>query len=363
MALIDVILHQGTVQKCPIAGTFELTARCNLSCKMCYIHDMSCDKALLSKELTTQQWIDLAEQAKSNGTLVLLLTGGEPTLRGDFCEIYRACAERGFLLTINTNGTLLNDRIFELFREHPPLRVNVSLYGMSENVYKIMCGNSDAFYRVRTNLKRLHEMGIGVQINFSATPYNRDEVEKVYRFANEIGAPVRPTAYMFPPVRSACKKSSLRFTPEECADEMFRFLKSSCTDPVNYCRTKINEPPMRVDECGEVFDGVRCRAGRGSFWIAYDGSMLPCGMLQNIAFSTLTDGFEAAWKRIVEAFSEVKMPVGCTSCPDYDRCEVCPAVCYAENGDFSVVPNYICQKNSAYRQRMGDFLSETEGRE
>ena len=361
MPLIDALLHQATAQKCPISGTFELTARCNLSCKMCYIHNTSCDNASRDKELTTAQWIDLAEQAKNNGTLILLLTGGEPTLREDFCEIYRACAERGFLLTVNTNGTLLSDRIIEVFKKHPPLRVNVSLYATSESTYKSMCGNGNAFFRVCENLKRLRKLGIGVQINFSDTPYNRGELEKVYQFANGIGASVQHAAYMFPPVRTACHEPSVRFTPEECADEMFRFLKLSQKDLTAYCRAKIDEPPVRTDDCGEVSDGVRCRAGRGSFWITYDGSMIPCGMLQNIAFSALSNGFEAAWKQLVAAFSEVKMPVGCTCCPDYHRCDVCPAICYAENGDFSVVPSYICRKNSAYRKLMADYFTETEG--
>lgn len=364
MTLIDALLQQATATHSPISGTFELTGRCNLSCKMCYIHNMTCDQSLLCKELSTDQWIALADKAKEAGTLILLLTGGEPTLRKDFCTIYKACAERGFLVSINTNASLLTEEMFELFRSHPPLRVNVSIYGMSENIYESMCGNGAAFHRVIENVKHLRELGIVVQINFTATPYNSNEIERVQQFAEQIGAKIQHTAYMFPPTRTACatQEQALRFTPEESAEQMVRFLKTNKVDDgfAAYCREKALEAPARLEDCGDVYEGVRCRAGRASYWITYDGKMLPCGMIPNIAFSTLPDNFEQAWKNTVAAFSEIKMPTGCTHCSEYERCDVCPAVCLAEKGDFSVVPEYICQKNSAYRQQLLQLARELE---
>ena len=364
MSLIDALIRNATVLKSPISGTFELTARCNFSCKMCYIHNMSCDKSLRSKELSTEQWIEIAEQAKNQGTLVLLLTGGEPTLRADFCKIYRACAERGFLLSVNTNASLLSEEIFDLFREHPPLRVNASLYGMSEEVYQNLCGNGAAFHNVIRNLERLHAMGIGIRINFTATPFNHTEIDKVYRFANQIGAFVQHTAYMFPPMRTAhpCEQMS-RFTPREAAEAMVHYLRvcRSGDDFAAFCREKASEPPARIDECGEISDSVRCRAARASYWITYDGKMLPCGMIPTIFEPVLPNGFADAWSKIVEDFSAIKMPHGCLTCPEYERCDVCPAICLAECGDISGTPHYICQKNSAYRTLLAQFAQKAEG--
>lgn len=363
MALIDALIHNATVMKSPISATFELTGRCNLRCKMCYIHNAACDSDVRKKELTTEQWIRLAEEALKNGTLILLLTGGEPMLRDDFAAIYRACAERGFLISINTNGTLLTDEIFELFREHPPLRMNVSLYGMSEEVYQNLCGDGKAFYRVTENLKKLREMGIGVRINFTATPHNYHQIDSICRFAGQIGAVIQHTAYMFPPMRTEaiCEQAS-RFTAEQAAQVMVDYLRA-CRDNKDfaaYCRSKVYELPSRPDECGDVSDSVRCRAARASYWITYDGKMLPCGMIPNILADVLSIGFPAAWAKITEDFSAVKMPQGCTSCEEYDRCDVCPAICFAENGSFDEVPKYICDKNNAYRTILNKIAQELE---
>ena len=71
----------------PIGGTFELTPRCNFDCPMCYVHRKENDADARSRELTTQQWISLAQQATDAGMVFALLTGGEPFLRKDFFEI------------------------------------------------------------------------------------------------------------------------------------------------------------------------------------------------------------------------------------------------------------------------------------
>ncbi|MGM9554160.1 MAG: radical SAM protein [Faecousia sp.] len=365
MSFIDALLYKAAQERSPIAGTFELTARCSLSCKMCYIHDAACEKAMEAQELSTQEWIDIADQAMAAGTLVLLLTGGEPMLRRDFPEIYRACAERGFLLTVNTNGTLFTPEIFDLFCEHPPLRVNVSLYAMRAEIYESLCGSGAAFARVLRHLRTLSRRGISIQINFTATPYNQQELAAVHAFAEEIGAAVHYTAYTFPPTRTlqTCSEPFRRFTPEQAAEATVEYLRitHSPEDFAAYCRKNLIQPPPRSDDCGEFSDGARCRAGRGSYWITYDGKMLPCGMLPGIAFSVPALGLLPAWKKTVEAFAAVKMPAGCVSCPDYARCEVCPAICFAENGGFSAVPEYICCKNRHYFEELRNISTGSEG--
>ena len=84
----EYVFRRGTIEHIPVSGTFELTPRCNLNCKMCYIHMSEKEQCAAGKELTTKQWIDIGEQAVSQGMVYLLLTGGEPLIRPDFSEIY-----------------------------------------------------------------------------------------------------------------------------------------------------------------------------------------------------------------------------------------------------------------------------------
>ena len=111
---------KAAAQKIPVTGTFELTSRCNFNCKMCYIHGMEDMDSLRKGELSVKEWLSIAEEAKKEGLLFLLLTGGEAMIRDDFMELYEALAQMGFRLVINTNGSLVTDEILDLFRRYPP---------------------------------------------------------------------------------------------------------------------------------------------------------------------------------------------------------------------------------------------------
>ena len=56
-------------ERYPLNGTFELTGRCNLSCKMCLVRigqQQICESGM--RERTAGEWIDMAEQVRDAGT-------------------------------------------------------------------------------------------------------------------------------------------------------------------------------------------------------------------------------------------------------------------------------------------------------
>ena len=58
--------------------------------------------------MTGGEWIRLAREARDQGMLYLLLTGGEPFLYPGFRELYEKLAGMGLILSINTNGALID---------------------------------------------------------------------------------------------------------------------------------------------------------------------------------------------------------------------------------------------------------------
>ena len=112
---ISTYLHsKGRRLGLPIAGNFELTARCNFNCPMCYVHMTEEQIRASGKELTAQQWLDIARAAKEKGMVFALLTGGEPLVRKDFFEIYDGMREMGLLISVNSNGSMLKGAILQL---------------------------------------------------------------------------------------------------------------------------------------------------------------------------------------------------------------------------------------------------------
>ena len=347
---ISTYLHtKGRKLGIPVAGNFELTARCNFNCPMCYVH-MTPEqlKASGREELTAQQWLDIAGAAKEKGMLFALLTGGEPMVRQDFFEIYDGMREMGLLISINSNGSMLRGEILERFLETPPFRFNISLYGGSNETYRRMCG-IPAYDQVKENIRKLRQAGVEVSVNLSITPYNKDDLEQIYRDAVELDVNVRASSYMYPSVRVngeqygcgnrlSCSESAkyavqwdlLRFTEEDFAARA-EAMANLRFDAAEGC-------PMEEGE------GVRCRAGSTSFWMTWDGRMLPCGMLTTPAAYPLETGFEAAWEQIRGETAKIRTPGKCVNCDYKNICGACAAVYYTETGAFDRVPEYVCRR-------------------
>ena len=345
-SVISRYMHaRGAAKGIPISGTFELTPRCNFNCKMCYVH-MTKEQMQESgkRELTTEEVLGIALEAVKQGMLFLLLTGGEPFVRSDFEYIYTELKKMGLMVSLNTNASMLTEERIAFLKKNPPARVNVSLYGGSDETYEKLCGYP-MYSTVTKNIRALKEAGINVRINMSVTPDNKDDIDNVFAFAREVGVPVRGTAYMFPSIRLGEHipgQSGGRFSAEDAAKYMLKCQEQSIS-PERL--REISESPFpEFRECQEELrEGVRCRAGVSSFWLTWDGRMMPCGMMNEQGVSVLEEGFSSAWEQTKERVKEIRLPLECTGCKYRDRCNVCAASCYAETGSYEKKPEYMCK--------------------
>ena len=307
----------------PLGGTFELTSRCTLSCKMCYIHSAECEKS----EKSTEWWLNIAQQAKESGTLLLLLTGGEPLLRKDFEEIYLACLKMGFLISINTNATLIDSEKVRFFAENPVAAI-----------------------------KGLKEAGVPVKLNFSMTALNAHDAEAVQALAKEWGLPIQPVSYMFSSAQSCSERVYL--SPEEAAKEHFLWQKRLMgeKDFAKYIDFNFRKKPVTLPG-----NKINCRAGSTTFWITADGKMLPCGMFKEP--SVPVESFGEAWECIRREREKIYLPSACANCKRKSICDICAAVSYSETGKFDGLPSYACQKAIEYTKLCDGFIESVQGGE
>ena len=156
------IMKEATKQQVLIGTSFELLPVCNLNCRMCYIR-MDMEQVRQNGGLKTyEEWIELAKELREAGVLFLLLTGGEVFLYPHFRELYEALYDMGFVITINTNGTLINEEIVQWLKQRLPKCVSISLYGASDETYEALCGRKGMFTRVDRAAKLLMENGIRI---------------------------------------------------------------------------------------------------------------------------------------------------------------------------------------------------------
>ena len=322
----------------PLAGNFELTARCNFDCKMCYVHLTAEEQRRRGRELTADEWLAIAEEARSRGMLFLLLTGGEPLIRADFRYLLTELKKMGLLVSVNSNGSLIDRDWLEFFRHEPPFRFNITLYGGSDATYERLCGRA-MFGRVTENIRALRELGIGVKLNASMTPYNIGDMEQIYHIAEELGTPMQLATYMFPPIRrdESAVGHNDRFTACEAADYSVRWDRLRLTPEQFQERARAMKQglalPSEEESCeGTPGEGVSCRAGRSAFWINWQGGMTPCGMMTQPLVSVPELGFTRAWEETKAAGCRLK-----------NACHACAAMCVTETGRFDARPDYVCE--------------------
>ena len=353
----------------PLNGTFEVTPLCNMNCRMCYVRMDREQQESIAPLRTAEEWLELGRTAKERGMTYLLLTGGEPFLRPDFRQIMQGLHRMGFVLSINSNGTMIDEKTVEWLKETPPIRINITLYGASDETYGRLCRNPQGFTQVTKAIRLLKEAGILVKLNCSVTPYNAEDLEQIFAFAEKEELVVQATSYMFPPLRRDASKVGWndRFSAEESAIQEAwinvyqngreAYLKHMESEEMASLSGDIEEDCMPVDEefpgngDSEKKEGerIRCRAGKCSFWVTWDGRFLPCGMLPGEnALNVFEAGFDAAWEQAKAEAAAIRLPARCSTCSLKDKCRACAAMVYTESGNYHDVPVYRCQMAHAY---------------
>ena len=159
------LMAKAVRQKLPLSGCFELSPLCNMDCRMCYVRMSRAEQEAIAPLRTAQEWLQLGKEARDQGMLYLLLTGGEVFLRKDFREIYEGLHQMGIILEINSNGTLIDEETVAWLSAMPPQRINITLYGASDATYERLCRNPKGFTQVTRAIRLLKEAGIMVRLN------------------------------------------------------------------------------------------------------------------------------------------------------------------------------------------------------
>lgn len=356
MNIKKYVFQKAAIGHVPVSGTFELTPRCDLSCEMCYIRMSAEEEAAMGEELTADEWLALGRQAVDAGMVYLLLTGGEPLLRPDFPTIYSGLAEMGIMLTLNTNGTLIDERIVRCLERNPPEKVNVTLYGASGDTYQRVCGKASGYETAVHGIRLLKEARIPVCINTTFTRHNASDMEDIVSFAKQHGIPIRMTSYLFPPLRCGREADESCFLSPEEYGRLGAAFDGVTMDPAQKQRRADILARVRERSPASPSEGkaASCMAGRGAFWVTWDGQLLPCGMLPRLGRSLKSDRFVDIWADLAHVMDAQALPVKCSGCPKRILCPVCIAVTQSVDEP----PEALCRYCDSYMDSVSNMQRE-----
>ncbi len=340
-------------KRIPFTGAFELTPICNLKCKMCYVRKDANEVKKMGGIMPLDFWLDVAKQAKDAGTLSPLLTGGEAFTYPYLKELYTAMYHMGMEISINSNGTCINEENIKWLKEMPPTRINITLYGASNETYGKLCGDNHGFDKMKHGVELLKENNIRFKFNCSLMPENCKDLEDMVKFANSYGMNLKVASYMIAPTRSMGKHQddfSERLSAKECAyyqvltDWLQSDPKHFLTLAYNSSRYQELTPELIEEAKSKPAKSMGCMSGRCTYWVDWQGNFSGCGMMNYPKISLNDHTFMEAWNEIVDWTNNMTYSPACANCVNKSLCFSCAAMVYNETGNFNDRPEYLCEK-------------------
>ncbi len=173
-------------------------AACNLRCDYCYYLEKSNlyaggGRQVLSDELL-ERFVRQYIESQTTAEVLFCWHGGEPLLRPvDFYEKVvalqrRYAGGRRIANSLQTNGTLVDDRWARFFHEHGWL-VGVSVDGPEacHDAYRRTRGGGQSFAKVMAGIDTLNRHGVEWNALAVANRFNGDRPLAFYRFFKDIG--------------------------------------------------------------------------------------------------------------------------------------------------------------------------------
>ena len=199
----------------------------------------------------------------------------------------------GFIITINTNGTLIDEGWASFFGKQRTRRINITLYGADDRAYRDLCHYPGGFEKVIDAVKLLKEQGVDVKLSSSLTRANQHDIEQIIVLGENLDIPVRVDTYMMPAVREWNRPydEQSRLDPISAAKIRIQALKQEMGKELfeEYVRKIIFEVEHILPEEGP--GRVHCLAGNCSFTINWQGFMRPCVVMSEPSISVFEEGF------------------------------------------------------------------------
>ena len=318
----------------PLDVILELTHRCNLRCRHCYIPDFQAPDLL-----DTERVLRLLDELAELGTLRLTLSGGEVLLRRDWAEVARRARRLGFEVRVFTNGSLITGRVAD---ELAALcaSAEISLHAAAAEPFDAFTQVQGSFRRMERGVALLRERGVEVLLKVPLTVHNYREVDAVHAFAESLG--VRCTSYpAIMPAKDGSRTPLAHRAPEKLLLPYYAGPHSECALPEPGSGHEGAEAPL-------------CAAAARLACVTSAGDVLPCVVLPLVAGNLLTQSFREIWEssavmRRVRSLRPADL-MRCGSCEKLAYCGRCPAQALAEDGDLAGPSRWACEHAAALEE-------------
>jgi radical SAM protein with 4Fe4S-binding SPASM domain len=303
---------------------FEVTQRCNLTCRHC---GSDCTSSAEVPDLPPEKILEvLAEVAAAYDArrITVMIGGGEPLLYDGLWDLGRQIRKLGFPWGMVTNGALWDEATRERARKAGARSISVSLDG-PKDAHEWLRGKAGDFDRVLDTVKMLiaaEWLGV-MDVITVVHPNNVHRLEETWQIMRDISAPGWRLIPISPIGRAKTNPKLLLSTEE------FQLLLTT----IMQLRQR-SDMPVYLSESnymgGDLDFRVRdhhyfCRAGISFGGVMANGDILACASIDRRfrQGNVFEDSFVDAWEHRFEVFRDRRwMKTGrCEGCEEWRYCQ------------------------------------------
>lgn len=335
MGLQDIYDNYWKELRIPTYGMLEITYHCNFRCVHCYA-----DEKHTIPYLSFEQIKRIVDQVAEAGNFALTISGGDPLTHPDFKEIYKYIKSKGIFVEVFTNGTLIDEEIIELFKEYPPINVDITMYGASEETYHRVTQTIGSYNSFLKGIMLLEEANIKYTLKGCIIKENIDDLFEIQKFAREKGVNFRYSFELAPTIdgntyvydHRVDVADVLKYEMQDV--ERAEYWKNTEKGVIDLNKIPYGELPV-----------YNCKTARFTFCVSADGYLSGCIHDRTNRYDLLHGTFAEGWNRVYDMVTRKKIIPGykCVECECLPFCNSCPADVEREYKDIYSVNEYYCE--------------------
>ena len=335
-------LHQRlSTRRVPVSGSIEVTRRCPSNCIHCYNNLPLGDQEARRRELSFEEHCRILNSLSEAGCLWLLFTGGEIFARKDFLDIYTYAKNKGFLITLFTNGMFITPKIADYLVEWRPFSIEISLYGATQDTYERVTRTPGSYEKCMRGIRLLLQRGLPLKLKTMVLTVNKHDLWDMKLFAEqELGVEFKFDAMINPCLGSSQDPLRVRLSPQEVVE-------LDLQDPKKVREWKkfaemFNGP---IHSPGHFDELYHCGGGVNSFAIDPYGMLRVCVLSNANVYDLRRGSFRDGWERFIFDLRQKGMTrqTKCVHCEIKAMCGMCPANGELENRDAEKPVDFLCQ--------------------
>jgi len=248
------------------ASQIDLTSHCNFTCRHCFY-----PPERIPVSLDTGLVFDVLDQLAEMGTLIVTFSGGEPLLHKDFGKILLKARRNDFIITIQSNAFLVDERVTEYLREANVCTFQTSLYSMKPDDHDRITGLPGSLKKTLQGIELVGQSSIPICVGCHVMKSNRHSYMSVLEWSAKRG--VRCMVDFFMMARS-------NFCTENLGESLNMKDTEEVTREMLQYENKYVEFGKSIKKASIDINSFRnkpiCDAGKSMLYISSDGDCYPC---------------------------------------------------------------------------------------